>query len=483
MHVILIVIDTLRADHLSCYGYARKTSPNIDSLAEEGILFENHISTAAHTTPAFTSIFTGQNPFHHGIVGTLHAIQNAKEIVLDDLTPTLSDILYQNGYITTAFDNLFSFRSRPKWHSRGFKYYVNLTPIIGKSHHLTADEVNGELMPWVKNMVDLDNKYFLFVHYWDPHQPYNQPNEYRNIFTKDLSDLTVISTSRGEYIKGVGLTKDLNEKTRENIAHYEKKRTIAYGDKRIEEFICLYDEEIMYVDKKIGEFIETLKSIDMYDKSLIIVVGDHGEGLAEHKCYDHAQTYEGTIRVPLIIKPSKNENIGRSNKKINALSSHADIMPTILEWAGIPFSVSTHGRTGDVLYLDLDGKSLIPLITGETQEIHPYVISTGCYFLDNNIYKSIEVCVRTNNRKLIFRSKVPPGNYGYSQVAGLIPVADRADYRLFNAYPKLELIDLANDSPELNNIADKEPEKVRELLDYLESVIKSPYFYNKGLIR
>ena len=109
INVILICIDTLRADHLSCYGYPRRTSPNIDALGEEGILFENHITPAAHTTPTFTSIFTGQDPFHHGIIATLHAAVNERDMVLDDLTPTLPDILWRNGYETVGFDNLFSF--------------------------------------------------------------------------------------------------------------------------------------------------------------------------------------------------------------------------------------------------------------------------------------------------------------------------------------------------------------------------------------
>jgi len=454
MNIILIVIDTLRADHLHCYGYPRETSPNIDNLAREGVLFENHITPAAHTTPAFTSIFTGQDPFHHGIVGTLAGIQNAREMVLNDLTPTLSDILYQNDYITVAFDNLFSMRAKPKWHSRGFKYYINLTPAGNRPCQLIADELNEELMLYVKNMLKKEGKYFLFLHYWDPHKPYNQPDKYRNIFPRNLEDLIVVSTKNGQYIKGVGLVRNLDEEMRENI--------------------CLYDEEIMYVDKKVGEFLQVMKSIGMYNNSLIILTSDHGEGLAEHKCYDHRLPYEGTIKVPLIIKPPINMDIGRAGGRIKALTSHTDIMPTVLQMTKINYNLSPYGQT-----LDMDGESLIPLITNKKQIIHSYIISTGCYFLDDNVYKSVEVSIRTDNRKLILRSKVPPGNYDSSQIAGLVPAKDKIDYRLFNSFPKLELIDLTNDVAELNNIKNQEPEKVRELLDYLEPVIKSPYFYKE----
>lgn len=181
MHVILFVIDTLRADHLSCYGYPRRTSPNLDTLTKAGIVFEQHITPAAHTNPAFASIITGQEPFHHGIVANLHAVTNERTMVLDDLTMTLAEVLASAGYVTIAFDNLASFISHPTWYSRGFRYYVKLTPHPGMSAHLTSDEVNEELLPWIERM-DFSKPNFPFIHYWDPHKPYNQPERFRGIF-------------------------------------------------------------------------------------------------------------------------------------------------------------------------------------------------------------------------------------------------------------------------------------------------------------
>ncbi|MCD6350999.1 MAG: sulfatase-like hydrolase/transferase, partial [Armatimonadetes bacterium] len=128
MQVVLISIDTLRADHLSCYGYPRPTSPNLDKLAAEGVLFENCISGSCHTTPAFASMVSGQDPFHHGVIATLWAARNDLTQRLDDRTPTLPEILYTEGWATYAVDNLFHFSAFPSWHARGYLYYINVNP-------------------------------------------------------------------------------------------------------------------------------------------------------------------------------------------------------------------------------------------------------------------------------------------------------------------------------------------------------------------
>lgn len=466
-NIILICIDTLRADHLSCYGYPRKTSPNIDALAEKGILFENHIAPATHTTPVFTSMFTGQNPFHHGVIATLHAVVNHKDMILDDLTPTLPDVLWRNGYETVAFDNLFSFRAIPKWHARGFKYYINLTNDSTTSdfpNALTADNINQELLPWVEKVIDEEKKYFFFVHYWDPHEPYNQPDDFKRIFSRNLEDLERTSTpAGGEYILGVGPEKILNHDLRERV--------------------CLYDEEIRYVDAKIGELLEKIKKVGLYNDSLIIITADHGEGLGEHGCYDHRFPYEGTIRTPLIIKPPG--NFPNKRIRIKSLTSHTDFVPTILDWANIDWSLGLPPLTSKkelytrYPYLDLDGYSILPLINGEKQQIRSSVISTGCYFLYKGGFKSIEVGLRTTKYKLIVRRKVPPRTYNVEEIAGLPQAgfaASTRSYHAFNQLPKIELLDFNNDPLELANLADEKREIVARVMEKLEPVLNSPLF-------
>ena len=118
MRILLVTIDTLRADHLSCYGYIRNTSPNLDALAKEGILFETCINQTGHTMPTFTTIMTGQYPLTHGIVSTLSANPNEPSQVIDDTTPLLAQQFRQAGYLTVAFDNLMQFGCTPGWFVR-----------------------------------------------------------------------------------------------------------------------------------------------------------------------------------------------------------------------------------------------------------------------------------------------------------------------------------------------------------------------------
>ena len=459
MHVFLIALDTLRADHLSCYGYPRQTSPAMDELAADGALFENYITCAAHTTPSFTSVVSGQEPFHHGIVATLHAITNDRESVLDDLTPTLADIMTEEGFVTTAFDNMLSFRSKPGWFARGFRYYVNLTPGVPRAAHLLADDVNPELIPWLERTNFGDNQFF-FIHYWDPHRPYNQPDEYRNRFDRKLKDLPAVKLASGEdYVVGAGKADMLTE---------------DHGNQ-----VCLYDEEIWYVDDHLREVFDTLKKLGVYDDSLIIVFSDHGEDMYEHNCFlSHRELYEHTIRVPLILKPPKGSIEFAPSTRVKGMATHYDLLPTILDFAQIEYRRGHYLFQGQGRVLDLDGFSLVPLMTGEAERVREAMISTGCYLRHDGKYKSVEVGVRTDARKLVLRRRVPPGNYDMSELAGLLHFDRGMDYRVLNTLPMLELLDYVNDVAELTNLAAGEPKTVEELMQVLTPVLVSPYMFS-----
>jgi len=128
MNVLLITADTLRADHLSCYGYWRRTSPNLDQLAREGVRFENFFGQCAHTLPSFTSMMTGLTPFDTGVVATLHCVPDTPSGRLSDRTPVLAEWLATNGVHTYAVDNLITFACHPSWFIRGFGEYHNPNP-------------------------------------------------------------------------------------------------------------------------------------------------------------------------------------------------------------------------------------------------------------------------------------------------------------------------------------------------------------------
>ena len=140
MNVILVVVDTLRADHMSVHGYHRRTTPFIDELARDGVTFDAFRSQCSHTLPSFTSIVTGQSPFTHGVISTTWDLPNSLRSQFPLASKLLAEILSDAGYATCAVDNLFSFSCRPEWFVRGYRHLVNLTSATGTSHQVVAEE-------------------------------------------------------------------------------------------------------------------------------------------------------------------------------------------------------------------------------------------------------------------------------------------------------------------------------------------------------
>ncbi|KYH36415.1 MAG: Arylsulfatase A [Candidatus Bathyarchaeota archaeon B24] len=339
LNCILIVVDTLRADHLGCYGYFRDTSPNIDRLAREGVLFKDMHASAIPTGPGFTSIITGLSPIHHHYYLTPWNIPNL--IDFDDAIPTLPELIQDliGGYTTAAFDNLMNFSSHMDHMVRGFEYYVNVTrtskPI---HHHVRGDQVNSRLIPWLR--AHRRENFFVFVHYWDPHTPYNQPEEFRSIFHHEpgrLDDLEVKTAPAGyRYVPGWGRVGELWEPRPE-----EGKPTID-----------LYDGEIRFVDSLIGEVVEALEELDISDKTVVIITSDHGEQLGQHGLYDHRGLHESVVYIPLVIWAPAMLPTG---KIVEGYVQQADIAPTILSILG----------AGEKDLPTFDGVDLLPIIDGE----------------------------------------------------------------------------------------------------------------------
>ena len=338
-NVVLIVLDTLRADHLGCYGYFRDTSPNLDRLAKEGVLFKDAHATAIATGPGFTSIITGLSPIHHCFYLTPWNIPNL--IDFDDEIPTIAELVQANveGITTAAFDNLVNFSSHMDQFVRGFEYYVNPTRDPGPVHAtLVGGEVNKRLIPWLRE--HRDDHFFLFVHYWDPHTPYNQPEEFRGIFKHEpgrLDDLVVKRAPAGyDYVPGWGKVGQLWEPSPD-----EGKPTID-----------LYDGEIRYVDHLVGEVVSTLEELGIADRTVVIVTSDHGEQLGQHGLYDHRGLHESVIYIPLIIwGPGTIEG----GKVVEGYVQQADIAPTILSLLGVPESK----------WPKFDGTDLMRFVNGE----------------------------------------------------------------------------------------------------------------------
>ncbi len=298
-NVVLITLDTLRADHLGCYGHKKIETPNIDKIAREGITFVNAYTPVPVTLPSHTSIFTGLYPLYHGV-------RNNGTFKANDELETLTEILKRNNYQTAAFIGAFVLDSRYGL-DQGFDYYDDYlkkdpNAMLMMYNERSAEEVINSASKWVEQKGE--NPFFLWLHCFDPHAPYEPPAPFHT--------------------------------------NYQGR---------------LYQGEIAYVDWALGGFFSLLREKDLLEKTLIIITSDHGEGLGEHAEKTHAIfIYDSTLHVPLIMRfPGKNF----ANLKVSENASIIDIMPTILDFLHInrPSQSSFHG----ISLMDTIGENKKPL--------------------------------------------------------------------------------------------------------------------------
>ena len=307
MNVVYLVLDTLRADHLGCYGYKKATSPSIDHLASEGVLFENAYPSDVPTQPSYTAMFTGLRGIHTGIVSHSYFEE------LDEDIPVLPELLAQNGVTTGAVSTLYTMR---RWFARGFQY--NMNPATGnrrKLQQVDAEEINAYAIPWIEN--HKDEPFFLFLHYWDPHGLYKPPQKYRSLFYEgDPYDPENHSLDNLKASPVWSFTKNQIDAIGENITDRDY-------------IISQYDAEIRYVDDQIQIIFDTLEKEGLSDDTFIILTADHGESMGEHEFYfDHFEVYDTTIHVPLIIKHPK---LLPKGKRVDELvQSTISLAPTVL---------------------------------------------------------------------------------------------------------------------------------------------------------
>ena len=416
MNIVFIVCDTLRADHLSCYGYFRETSPNIDRIAKEGVLFEDFYTSGAPTGPAFTCIYTGLHAIHHKFYQFL--TPNIRQV--DDTIFTMPEILRAMGYTTAAFDNLMNLASRPKHFVRGYEFYINCgVDAFNRPHWLMAEQLNRRLIPWIRSYSD--EKFFLFVHYWDPHLPYIQPKKYREIFHHEkgnLTDLRVLEAPAGyEYVPGWGKVGEFADG--DVAAPYGPHPTVN---------IDLYDGEIAYMDSAIGDVIEALEDNGVLEETLLILTSDHGEQLGQHGLsnygWEHDGLHDAVTHVPLIMRYPKKLAKG---VRIKGFCQHIDILPTILDLLDVRTDI-----------LEIDGKSVIPLLKGEKIRDHIFMESSGG-----------QRAIRTDEWKLI------------------------ADEWTQRPHRELELYNVKDDPMEMINLAKTEKKKVQELREALHGWVRA----------
>ncbi len=440
MKFLVFFWDTMRAGHVSCYGYPRKTTPNLDALAEKGFVFDNATSVTGHTGPTFTSYVTGLYPFKHDVISTFFGHPNRRDDVVDDELPLLPDELRRKfGCLTAAFDNLMLWPSQPRWMVRGNDYYVNtVNPENYFCASVLAEHINARLLPFLEAHKDRD--FYIMVHYWDPHQPYNQPEPYRTWHSNGPAPAEKTASGGRTFLPQWGWVDDLTHEHRTNID--------------------LYDGDITYCDHHFGLVIEKLYSLGIFDDTTVIVTADHGEDMYEHNApLEHRETYASTVSVPFVVKPARKLDLSPPGR-IAPLISTIDLMPSIFDMLGENPPAA------------LDGRSWLPLLRGAENPIHEHIFCTGSAVPQKGLWRVAEAAVRSQRYKLIRRGKAEyePGQQvidyhclGAPPFRGdkSRPVQDRFDYH--NALPEIELYDLATDPHEVENIVDAHPDRAAEL--------------------
>ena len=371
--VFLITIDTLRADHVHCYGYDHVQTPSLDQLAKQGVRFTLAFTPSPITNSSHASILTGLLPSSHGV--------SDFGVPLAASRPTLAETLKKRGYRTAAFIGavILDSKALAPGFDRGFEFYDNFpADAESKSRWGRVERRGMEVVQHAETWLNAHptGPHFIWVHLYDPHDPYEPPPPYSE----------------------------------------------TYKDR-------LYDGEIAYADSALGHFLAYLKKQGWYAGSLIVVVGDHGEGLGEHHEETHGIfLYDSTTHVPLLVKLPEQRESGRT---VEAQVRTTDIMPSILEVLGVPAPAN------------LDGESL-----------QPFLVGTGA-----------------TPRTVIGETEYPL-RFGWAPLRSV-----RKEGLKFIEAPKPELYDLPSDPNELQNHYapwDPKVQKLRKILAELSAKSTAP---------
>ena len=316
-NILLITIDTLRADHLGAYGYARSTSPNIDALARAGTLFEQAYTFWPKTRGSFVMMMTGRRP-------SLNGYSKTHPVILD-FNPTLASVLQEAGYETAAtVDNANvaaqlgygkGFASyRETWEEKGLSNEVSRMRAITESGLARLRSARPEKTPW-----------FLWLHYVNPHTPYTPPAP----FDRKFLDSSVAQSRRLAVVDG----------------HHGglPKAWVQSGQDRLGYYVAQYDGEIATVDAEVGRLLEVLQGQKLLERTVVVLTSDHGESLGKHDYYfDHGENlFDPSLAVPLIVAAPG----GPAGRRSPVFASTLDVLPTILDAVKVSYPPDLSGQS------------------------------------------------------------------------------------------------------------------------------------------
>jgi len=320
--VLLITCDTLRADRLGAYGYAHPTTPHLDRFAKKSLVFDRAYSTAPMTTPAVSAIFTGRLPDELGVMN--NKVQIAPAAI------SMTEVISRAGIRTAAVLSNWVLARRGLEEAglqQGFDHYDDTmtTREANRGHMFERDAAatTDAALAWVKRQQD--RRFFLWVHYQDPHGPYTPPEDCLSALQRPLTAEPKLRVGQNQ--RGLG----------------ELPRYQAIGEERSPEaYRIRYDAEIRFFDREVGRLLDGLEKRTLLENMLVVITADHGESLGERNFwFSHGQhLFDELVRVPFIVRyprgcarPSSAED--RGYRRVDRLVSHLDIMPTILDAFGL----------------------------------------------------------------------------------------------------------------------------------------------------
>ena len=431
MRVIFFDLDCLRPEHLGCYGYERPTSPNIDRVAQDGIRFENYFCASSPCLPSRTALMSGRYGIHNGVISNVSAGARFRIRTSDYNGPlpqneVLPRHLREHGTDTISISNFADRHSAWYWMCGWSEFH---TPNL-KCGAETADEVLNVVMPWLRKNAKRDN-YFLHINFWDIHRPYKMDDSWAERFKDtplpqswpDADDIDRMKDYPGAFT------------ARNQWPWLDNKSPVALMPDEVttrdqfEHMLNGYDASIAYTDHHVGAVLEELKRQKIFDDTVIIISGDHGDAFGEHGIYsDHVCADECIHRIPLIIRWPELTGNGLSDER---LLTNVDFAPTLCDllnlpaveqWDGESFAASIRNKPG-----------------GSDRD---YVV------WDHGLY-TVQRAVRTPRHLMIH-------TYHHQNYEQFDPVA---------------LYDMQNDRYQKSNIAETQPDVLAQCENYLNEWI------------
>jgi arylsulfatase A-like enzyme len=342
-NILLIGIDSLRADHMSCYGYKRFTTPHMDRFAKGGTLFENAFSAYIPTTSGYTAMLTGMDLITSQVVALRHKGPLREEV------RTLAEILKDVGYNTTSV----GFSGNPG--ARGFDKYIDFSGwgSWNQGRSPKAQNLNDVFIPELNRLVKEDKPFFVLLRHMDPHAPYLPPVPYERMFYHGNE-----CNPDNHSMKPVMTFKPFCD-------FFSEWMPPGISDK--DYMIAQYDGAVAYMDACIQTIFTALETNGILDDTIVVINADHGETLYDHECwFDHHGIYDCTLHVPLIIRYPAKVPVG---KRVKGYCQHQDLVPTLLELTDVKCDIK------------FDGTTLMPMAHGEVPSHASEFYITECTWM------------------------------------------------------------------------------------------------------